>query len=51
MKKILSLLSALAFTIGLAACNTMAGMGEDIEAGGEKLESTAERQQNQMQAR
>ncbi|RRN43487.1 entericidin A/B family lipoprotein [Lautropia dentalis] len=27
----------------LAGCNTMAGMGKDIKAGGEKLEKAADR--------
>ena len=48
MKKIVSLLSVLMFSIGLSACNTMAGMGQDIERGGEKLEGAAERQQQDM---
>ena len=29
-------------TFVLAGCNTMSGMGQDIKAGGEKLEKTAE---------
>lgn len=49
MKKIISVLSILMLSIGLSACNTMAGMGEDIERGGERLEGAAERQQQQIQ--
>lgn len=30
--------------LGLAACNTMSGLGRDIERGGAKLENAAERQ-------
>jgi entericidin B len=30
-------------TMILAACNTMAGLGEDIQRGGQKLEDKAER--------
>lgn len=51
MKKIVSVLGILMFSIGLSACNTMAGMGEDIGAGGERLEGAAERQQQEMQRR
>lgn len=51
MKKTLSLLSVLLFSIGLSACNTMQGLGQDIESGGEKLEGSAARQQEQMQNR
>ena len=44
MKKTASVIGALLFAIGLSACNTMAGMGEDIQGGGKKLEGAAERQ-------
>ena len=30
-------------TMVLSACNTMAGLGEDIQRGGQKLEDKAER--------
>ncbi|WP_420799660.1 entericidin A/B family lipoprotein [Noviherbaspirillum saxi] len=30
-------------TIGLTACNTMSGMGRDIERGGEKVQGAAEK--------
>ena len=43
MKKIMSILSVLMITIGLSACNTMSGMGKDIERGGEKVQGAAER--------
>lgn len=43
MKKIISIFSILAFTLGLAACNTMSGMGKDIERGGEKIQGSAEK--------
>ena len=29
--------------LGLAACNTMEGLGKDIKKGGEKIEKAAER--------
>lgn len=51
MKKIISTLSILMFSIGLSACNTMSGMGEDIERGGERLQGASERQQQEMQRR
>jgi entericidin B len=37
MKKLLLLLAVLA----LSACQTMAGLGKDIQKGGEKLEKAA----------
>ncbi len=36
--------AAIAAVIGLlAACNTMQGLGEDIERGGEKIQQKADR--------
>ena len=40
IKKLGAALLGVAFV--LAGCNTMAGMGKDIKAGGEKLERKAE---------
>lgn len=40
-KNILVFLTATAALLGLAACNTMEGMGKDIEAGGEAIEESA----------
>jgi predicted small secreted protein len=34
--------------LGASACNTMEGLGEDIESGGENLQDEAEYQQEQM---
>ena len=34
--------------LGLSACNTMDGMGEDIERGGEKLSDSAQDTQDDM---
>lgn len=45
MKKIASILSVMLFAIGLTACNTMKGMGQDVERGGEKMENAAEKAQ------
>ncbi len=36
------LLAALFVFLGLAACNTMEGAGEDIEAGGEAIQDAAD---------
>lgn len=36
-------LACAAVAIMLAACNTIEGMGKDIERGGEKLQGSAER--------
>jgi len=38
---------AIAFTLSvpLAGCNTMKGAGQDIQKGGEKLESSANKEQ------
>lgn len=41
-----SLLALLLF--GASACNTMQGLGEDIESGGEGLEHEAEETQEEM---
>lgn len=43
MKKIISILSILTFSVGLSACNTMSGLGQDVERGGERLQGAAER--------
>jgi predicted small secreted protein len=43
MKKLISLLSILMFSIGLSACNTMQGFGKDVERGGEKVQNAADR--------
>lgn len=43
MKRFLALIMAAAFGLTLAGCNTMEGIGEDVQAGGKKLENSAER--------
>ena len=45
MKRILALML---LGITLAGCNTMAGMGRDIERGGEKLQGEARETQQEM---
>ena len=42
MKRIMILLSILGFNMLATACNTMEGLGEDVQAGGEKLEESAD---------
>lgn len=43
MKKLASILSILIAAYGLSACNTMKGFGQDVQRGGEKVESAAEK--------
>lgn len=43
MKKIAFALSVMLLAMGLSACNTMKGMGQDVESGGQKIENAAER--------
>lgn len=47
MKKIAAVLTLLMLAV-LAGCNTMQGMGKDIERGGEKLQGTAKDTQEKM---
>lgn len=48
MKKLMAVI-ALMFAAGaMAGCNTFAGMGKDIERGGEKLQGTARDTQQRM---
>ena len=46
MKKLIALL-ALGCAV-LAGCNTMAGMGKDIQTGGQKLENAADSTKQKM---
>lgn len=43
MKRIAFVLSVTLLAMGLIACNTMKGMGQDIESGGQKMENAAEK--------
>lgn len=43
MAKALVLGTVLMGYLGLAACNTMEGLGEDVQKGGEKLENAADK--------
>jgi predicted small secreted protein len=42
MKKLLAILMAVSVA-ALAGCNTMSGLGKDVQKGGEKLENSAEK--------
>jgi entericidin B len=46
MKKTISILFLLAMSVGLTACNTFRGMGQDVERGGEKVQDAATNAQN-----
>ncbi|MEC7029615.1 MAG: entericidin A/B family lipoprotein [Pseudomonadota bacterium] len=39
MKKIILVLALLAMTVGISACNTVEGLGRDVEVAGEKIQS------------
>jgi predicted small secreted protein len=41
-KQVLLILSALSLTV-LAGCNTISGLGDDIERGGEKVQGAADK--------
>jgi entericidin B len=42
MSKLATIFAILAMSLGLSACNTMKGMGQDIERGGEKVQESAQ---------
>ncbi|MDB5798592.1 MAG: hypothetical protein JWP36_2494 [Paucimonas sp.] len=48
MKKLIALMGIIAFTAGLAGCNTFRGMGQDVERGGEKVQDAATGTQKKM---
>jgi len=41
-RKLVALLGALLMVLGLAACNTIEGAGEDVEAAGEGIQRGAD---------
>jgi predicted small secreted protein len=44
MKRIISaVLVVMALSASLSACNTMSGLGQDIQRGGQKLEDAADK--------
>jgi predicted small secreted protein len=46
MKKLFAILSVLAVSLSMTACNTMKGMGKDVERGGEKVQSAVTGEQS-----
>lgn len=42
IRKLTAILMVVGFA-GLAGCNTMSGLGKDVQKGGEKLEDSAEK--------
>lgn len=47
-RRLLALCMVLLGGLGLAACNTMKGAGQDVEAAGEQMSDTAEDAQDSM---
>ncbi|MBK8073526.1 MAG: entericidin A/B family lipoprotein [Ramlibacter sp.] len=45
MKKFASITCALLFALSLVGCNTVKGVGQDIQKAGEKLEGAAKKKQ------
>ena len=48
MKKLSILLGVIALSFGLSACNTVKGVGKDVERGGEKVQDVAKDVQKKM---
>ncbi|WP_118134749.1 entericidin A/B family lipoprotein [Oceanicella sp. SM1341] len=48
MTSIAKRIALLGFFLGLAACNTVQGMGEDIQSGGSAIEESSEKVQSDM---
>lgn len=48
LSRIAFLFGVLAFTLSLGACNTMRGMGKDVERGGEHVQDAATNVQKKM---
>lgn len=47
-ERLVTLLGLIAFSLTLGACNTMRGIGKDVERGGEHMEDAATKVQNKM---
>jgi predicted small secreted protein len=43
LNKLVALVSPIGFVFGLAACNTMEGVGQDVQAGGRAIEKAADK--------
>ena len=48
MKKLIAVVALMFSTFAIAGCNTFAGMGKDIERGGEKLQDSANNVKQRM---
>lgn len=48
MTRMLYTLAALFLAVGLGACNTVRGAGEDVESGGSAISETAEDTQREL---
>jgi entericidin B len=46
LMKFLTLLLTLAFSLSLTACNTVEGVGKDVEAAGDAIEDSADENKN-----
>jgi len=46
MKRLIVVMMLVMFSMGLAACNTIAGAGKDVQKAGEKIEDKAEKCQD-----
>lgn len=42
LKKIAAMMAAMAMVMGLAACNTVKGVGKDVEKAGEGVQNAAD---------
>lgn len=43
LKKLVTLIALIGFALGLAACNTMEGVGQDVQSGGKAIEKAADK--------
>ena len=48
MKKLIAVVALMFATVAIAGCNTFAGMGKDVERGGEKLQDSANNVKQRM---
>jgi predicted small secreted protein len=48
LKKLLYTLAAMATVFALSACNTMTGVGKDVEKGGQKIQEESKETQRKM---
>ena len=48
MKKLVAIVSLVCFSFGITACNTIDGVGKDVEKGGEKVQDAAKSTQRKM---